>query len=341
MQEKQNIEELIARLFLGSITTDEKMVLTDWLNESNENKAYLDQLRNIWHVGNPAFLPEAIDVDRAHKAVMRKIDGKGHAVRSILIRAQRVAAVLVIPLILLVAYQYYTGTSRNQETAWQEIIAPFGMQSKITLPDGSIVWLNSGSQLKYPVRFDGKERNIVLSGEAFFSVESDKKHPFIVETGKIRVVATGTDFNVEAYPNDSIIAVTLLKGIVDVVTTGNRQEKLFPDQRLVFHSATNDYKLNHVNAKYWSLWKDGILAFRNEPLRDVFKRIGRTFNVDIVVKDNSVGRQLYRATFQEESLEEILRLLKLSAPIRYNRIGRELQDGNSFNKDRIEVFSAK
>ncbi|TSA38744.1 MAG: DUF4974 domain-containing protein [Porphyromonadaceae bacterium] len=341
MQEKQHIAELIAKLLSGNILPDEKKTLIAWLSESAENKAYLEQLRNIWQVSNPAFLPEDIDVEKARLRLMRKIDGEFWNARPFIIWGQRIAAVLIIPLILLVAYQFYKGTHQDSETACQEILSPYGMHSKITLPDGSSVWLNSGSQLRFPVKFNGQKRKVALTGEAFFQVQSDKRHPFIVETKKIRVEATGTAFNVEAYSNDSITAVTLLEGIVDVITSDKKQEKLHPNQRVVFKASTPGYVLNNVNAKYWCLWKDGILAFRNEPLKDVFKRIGRTFNVDIVVKDTDVGQQLYRATFEEESLEEILRLLKLSAPIRYKRFGREQQEGNLFNKDRIEVYSAK
>ena len=341
MQEKQPIEELVVSFFSGNISPDEKRILIAWLSESSENKSHFEQLRNIWQVSHPAFQPGDIDLDQAQLRVMRKINGGFRRTSILMIRAQQVAAVLVIPLILLAAYQFYHSTVRDSQIAYQEIISPFGMHSKITLPDGSTVWLNSGSQLKYPVQFAGAERNVVLTGEGFFDVRSDKKHPFIVETKKIKVEATGTAFNVEAYPDDSITAVTLLEGIVEVTIGSIKQENLHPNQRIVYRATTHEYELNEVNAQYWCLWKDGILAFRNEKLEDVFKRIGRTFNVDIVVKDKTVGQQLYRATFEEESLEEILRLLKLSAPIQYNRIGRIQQDGNVFNKDRIEVYTAR
>ncbi len=341
MPEKQPIEELIAKYFSGSILPDEKRILIAWLNESADNKAIFNQLRNIWQVSNPAFQPDDIDVERAHKSVMREINGRYLKAAPLIVWFQRAAAVLIIPLIILTAYQYYKSTGRDTKTAWQEIFSPYGTHSKILLPDGSTVWLNSGSQLKYPVRFTGSERNVVLTGEGFFNVQTDKKHPFIVETEKIKVRATGTAFNVEAYLQDTIAAVTLLEGSVDVVINNIKKEKLEPDQRLIFKDNSHEYELNQVNANYWCLWKDGILAFRNEPLKDVFKRIGRTFNVDIEVKDKSVGEQLYRATFEEESLDEILRLLKLSAPIRYKRIGRAQEDGNLFNKDRIEVYSSK
>jgi ferric-dicitrate binding protein FerR (iron transport regulator) len=214
------------------------------------------------------------------------------------------------------------------------------MHSKIDLPDGSTVWLNSGSKLKYPLAFDGKERNVSLSGEAFFKVHADKSHPFIVATQGLDVTATGTQFNVEAYASDTITAITLVEGKVDVDMSGIIKEKLKPNQRLVLNSITNNYKLTETDAQHWGMWKDGILAFRDEPLEEVFKRIGRNFNVDIKVKDPVVGKQLYRATFERESFEEILRLLKMTSPIQYKRIGRVRQPDNEYTKERIEVYKA-
>jgi transmembrane sensor len=169
-------------------------------------------------------------------------------------------------------------------------------------------------------------------------VHSDKKHPFRVNTEKLNVTATGTQFNVEAYSTDSITAVTLLEGKLDVKIGGSDGEKLQPNQRIVFNSNSNKYEMTNTVAKHWGLWKDGILAFRDESLEEVFKRLGRTFNVDIKVKDPVIAHQLYRATFEGESLDEILRLLKMSAPIRYKRSAREKQIGGEFKKEKIEVF---
>ncbi|MDP4188741.1 MAG: DUF4974 domain-containing protein, partial [Bacteroidota bacterium] len=94
-------------------------------------------------------------------------------------------------------------------------------------------------------------------------------------------------------------------------------------------------------AKDWGMWKDGVLVFRDEPLDEVFQRIGRNFNINIELKDSVLGKQIYRATFEGESLEEILRLLKMTAPIEYKRFGRNKLPDNKFTKERIEVFRAQ
>ena len=341
MQNKSQIDEQIVKLMSGEISPEDKAALVVWINESLENKKYFLELENIWHTVHPAFNPEEIDVEKAHTSLLKKIESKSARKTPFFVWWQRVAAILIIPVLLLAGIQYYQSSIKKSCVAYQEILSPLGMKSKITLPDGSVVWLNSGSKLKYPVEFTSDKREIQLSGEAFFKVHSDKKHPFVVSTKSLQVIATGTAFNIESYYNDSITAVTLQEGKLNVEIGEKSSQKIIPNERLIFNHRTNKYAIAKTDAKYWCVWKDGILAFRNEPLEDVFKRIGRTYNVDIIVKDKMVGQQLYRATFEGESLDEILRLLKISAPIKYKRFGRELNANDEFNKERIEVYKAK
>lgn len=337
---EEKIEELLVKLFVGAITPDEKISLKIWVNENTQNRAYYEEMKNVWQGTHPAFSPESIDVLAAEKTVMA-ITNKNKFIHSaVFVWWQRVAAILLLPVVMVMGYLLYDHPSRSTAIAFQEISSPFGMCSKVDLPDGTTVWLNSGSKLKYPVVFASNERNVYLSGEGYFQVHSDKKHPFVVQTDKLNVTATGTKFNVEAYAADSITAVTLLEGKIDVHIDGIAQENLQPNERIVFNSISEKYSLSETNTQQWGLWKDGILAFRDEPLGDVFKRIGRTYNVDIRIEDNIVGKQPYRATFEGESLEEILRLLKMTAPIEYKRFGREKQKDNAFNKERIEVYKA-
>jgi len=340
VQNKSQIDALILKLFNKTISLEEKKLLNTWIRE---NKEHLLQMQNIWHVSHPVFKPDEIDIDKAITKIMRNIEPKITRTKktSLFVWWQRVAAVLIIPVMLWSTAQYNSEKNRKSNIAFQEIMSPLGMQSEISLPDGSHVWLNSGSTLKYPVEFTSENRELYLTGEAFFKVKSDKDHPFIVSTKNLKVTATGTAFNIESYKNDSITAVTLLEGKVNVKIGNVNPENISPNQRLVFNKNAKKYTVIATDAKHWCVWKDGILAFRNEPLEDVFKRIGRTYNVYIEVKDKMVGQQLYRATFEGESLDEILHLLKLSAPIRYNRIKREQQTNNEFNKERIEVYNSK
>jgi Fe2+-dicitrate sensor, membrane component len=337
MQNKYEIEELIAKLFSEDISPEEKVILTAWFNESAENKSYFAQLKNIWINIHPVFDPNDIDVIAAETKVLEKIKDKKWTQTPLIIWWQRVAAIIILPICLLAGYLLLNKTPNSYLIASQEITSPFGMRSKVDLPDGSTVWLNSGSKLKYPVVFAENERNVSLSGEAFFKVHADKKHPFIVKTERVKVRATGTQFNVEAYKSDTITAVTLVEGKVLVDLSRKIKKELNPNQRLVISSISKNYQLYKTDAAKWALWKDGILAFRDERLDYVYKKISQMYNIDIEVKDPVIAAQLYHATFRNESLDEILQLIKLSAPIRYERISR-IKQADEFSKEKLKVY---
>lgn len=338
MDKKDYIETLIIKSFSERITQEEIFVLKKWMSENPLNHIHYQELLNIWQISHPVFQPVDIDVTGAEKKVLDKIYENNFINSKVFIRWQRVAAILIIPIFMMMCYLFFQQSTRSSRIAMQEINSPYGMNSKVYLPDGSTVWLNSGSKLKYPVEFTETSRKVYLSGEAFFKVHSDKKHPFIVSTAKLDVKATGTQFNVEAYLTDTITAVTLMKGKVTVNMNDNQQAQLLPNERLVLNLISRTYSVTQTD-DHWGMWKDGILAFRDETLGNVFKRIGRTYNVDIKVKDPAVARQKYRATFEGESLDEILRLLKISAPIKYKRVDRIKRSHSVYEKEQIEVSS--
>lgn len=340
MDKKEEIEELSARYFSGESTPEEIDLLTGWVQADPENRAYYQRLRNIWDVSHPAFPPADINVEKAHDAFINRIQSP-KKYRSVIIRYwQYAAAILLLPLILSVSYLLYERSQLLAEVTYQEVFSPYGTHSMLNLPDGTVAWLNGGSSLRYPTVFHQGKRNVTLSGEAYFEVESDKENPFIVETHNIKVRATGTAFNVEAYEKDSIISVTMVEGLIDV-TFGNTHPILMkPGERMAYNLNTSRYKIKETDPYKWYAWKDGMMIFRDDPLEYVFKKIGQTFNVDIAMKDTSIANHLYRATFQEESLDEILRLLQLTAPIRYNHFQRKTNEENRYDKQKIEVYKA-
>ena len=295
----------------------------------------------MWEVSHPAFNPEEIDVDSAHRKVMEQILHPNQPVSvrpklSFLHYWQQVAAILLLPLLILSAYLYFKPASQIAET-YQELFTPYGTWSVVNLPDGSKVWLNAGSSLKYPTQFNDKQRVVSMQGEAYFEVESDKEHPFIVKTKQLTVEATGTAFNVNAYAPDHVAAVTLVKGKVAVTLDQKKTISLSPGEKIDYNLATSLYNVNKTNTYKWCSWKDGILIFRDDPLEYVFKRLGQTYNVEFILKDAELGKYSYEATFEGESLNEILRLLEMSAPIRCKEVSNRNSNNEKFEKQRIEV----
>ena len=280
-------------------------------------------------------------MDSAHRKVMEQILHPNQPVSvrpklSFLHYWQQVAAILLLPLLILSAYLYFKPASQIAET-YQELFTPYGTWSVVNLPDGSKVWLNAGSSLKYPTQFNDKQRVVSMQGEAYFEVESDKEHPFIVKTKQLTVEATGTAFNVNAYAPDHVAAVTLVKGKVAVTLDQKKTISLSPGEKIDYNLATSLYNVNKTNTYKWCSWKDGILIFRDDPLEYVFKRLGQTYNVEFILKDAELGKYSYKATFEGESLNEILRLLEMSAPIRCKEVSNRNTNNEKFEKQRIEV----
>lgn len=338
MIEKKQIEELIGAYLAGEITDEDRGRLLLWIRESPENLHYFHQLKNLWQVANPPFSPESIDVGKALDKINEKISTRKWYQSRVVRYWQYVAAVVVLPLMVFSLYQFYENNRRDySQVTYQNVFAPFGTHSQVTLPDGSSAWLNAGSSLRFPTVFVGGKREVELSGEAYFNVESDKEHPFVVSTEKVKVSAVGTAFNVEAYSADSIVNVTMESGKVNVELSDSRTLPLVAGERMGYNLTTEECRVGKSDPYKWSAWKDGALVFRDDPLEYVFKKIGQTFNVDILLKDRRIGHQLYRATFQNESLDEILRLLQLTAPIRYQYSSRERNGSGYFKRQTIVV----
>lgn len=337
------IEQLAASYLSGNASPEEKEKLEAWIRANEANRRYYQQLKNIWEAGRPAFPTGQIDTEKAARRVMSRIKKRAAWYESAFVCYwQRIAAVLLLPLIGSTVYLYVETQGNRQPSLpapLQEITVPYGTHARITLPDSSQVWLNAGSTLRYPAFFPaGSERKVDLRGEGYFEVKADAQHPFIVHTPRLTVTATGTAFNVNAYETDSVTAVTLTEGKVRIALGKTPAFALAPGEQVLYNQVANRYRIQQTDPYKWYAWKDGRLVFRDDPLEYVFKRIGRTFNVDIRIEDATLGRHVYRATFENESLDEILRLLQMTAPIAYDRPDREKSADNSYKKQYIRVY---
>jgi transmembrane sensor len=344
-QEKQQI--LISRYLDGSASQNEILKLKEWLTSSRDNFLYFQQLKNLWDNSEKTSLENSIDVKSAFNKVSKRAIAK-NPVKSFWYQWQKIAAILLIPLILGNII-YYTVHSVNREVIngpiYNELFAAFGTRSVVKLSDGTTVWLNSGSSLRYPDRFAGNKRNVVLKGEAYFEVESNPEKPFIVETPMISVKATGTKFNVSVYPNAEEEGVTLVSGKVEVVTTNRNnteaRSELEPNQHLSFSKTSGTSTIITTDVSKYISWKDGKLIFRNEPLSVVTNRLSQVFNVDIEIKGGELKNYSYRATFQDESLADILKLLKISAPIDYMEVRRDPLPDGSFPRKKVLIYPSR
>ena len=237
----------------------------------------------------------------------------------------KVAAILLLPLLIYAAIGLFNKYYQN-DTAWAEIYSPSGARIQFSLPDGTKGWLNSNTKLKYPIDFK-ENRHLDLTGEAYFEVTHNKRSPFVVSTPNLDIEVLGTIFSVSAIEGEKTTDVVLEKGQVAVRNEEIHLETtLEPNEKLIFNNENKEFQTIVVNAQQYNSWKDGLLVFRNEPLSEVFKRLCRWYNVKITIEDQQINRYKYRATFRDEPIEEVIRLIAITVPIEYIVQKRTIED---------------
>ena len=241
----------------------------------------------------------------------------------------------MIPMIV------YSGlvTYHNQKSApvegYAEISAPLGSRIKFNLPDGSFGWLNSGSTMKYALNFN-QLREVQLTGEGFFDVKHDEGHKFLVKTKFLNIEVKGTAFNVAAYADEDQINVTLERG--SILLKSDRFKTPFemkPDDQITYNPGKETLAKINVPAQNFSAWKEGKLMLRNASLEDLARQLGRWYNVNVQVQNPQHVDIRYRATFEDENLGEVLRLLKISSPLDFKIEDRVKEADGSYSKQKI------
>jgi ferric-dicitrate binding protein FerR (iron transport regulator) len=341
--------QLIKRYLKGEAREGDKETISIWFSDLQAEALLRKEYKQIWDE-----IPEESDTGEYDGSMILnsiyhqiKLDESREASSvSFMKRAiniiSRVAAILFIPLVMFLLIFKNEPFQGKEEIAYSEIYSPLGTRTQFYLPDGSTGWLNSDSYLEFPLSFRGRSREVMLRGEAYFDIASDPKKPFIVNGDNFEVVAHGTSFDVRAYPNDDIISVTLVQGNIDVSGIKDDQRRkisLTESGYMCFYNLkTMICKTSKVDVDKITSWKEGRLVFRDEPFEEVVKKINRWYNVNIVIKDKVLESYTYLATFEDETLDEVLKLLKLSAPIDYKDIGRKVREDGTFEKRVIELY---
>ena len=245
-------------------------------------------------------------------------------------RATAAAAAILIAVNVLIAGWY----GRRTVPSDQSIILSSNQEKKVEyrLPDGTIVHLNRGTTLRFPVNYDRKERRVYLDGEAYFEVTHNPRHPFIVETSnQISVQVLGTKFNLEAYARDSVVETTLIEGRVSISLdkeNGSREEYILRPRehfRYVTHSQNVELGMTHYDKR--AAWMDDVFIFRDDALSEVLRQLSHNFDVDFEMADPSLKAHRFTGTFSNHELSLMLDYIKISSGIDYrieDRPGRDL-----------------
>lgn len=296
-------DELLMAYFKGEVSDEEAQRITEWIEAKIEHQRYYQQLCRLFEMSYwIEDIPEQTEVAFPKKT---KILPWKHYVISFM----KVAAIFVLGFALHFFLNWQKTTHHELQ---HQIHVPTGQHVEIMLADGSKVWLNSGSTLTFPSKFNGKKRLVELDGEGFFEVKSDKEHPFIVSTSKYQVKAVGTSFNIYDYQDSPQFEAALLNGKVEVTTNAKKSSVviLTPNQRAALCQGVLEVKPIKNANNY--LWRKGILYF-NEPLLEVFDKLQEYYDIEFQIRNTSLTRESPYCTGKfraKDGLEHIIRVLK-------------------------------
>lgn len=297
-------DELLIAYFKGEVSDEEAQQITEWIEAKIEHQRYYQQLCRLFEVSYwIEDIPEQTEVAFPKKT--KALPSWKHYVISFM----KVAAIFVLGFALHFFLNWQKTTHHELQ---HQIHVPTGQHVEIMLADGSKVWLNSGSTLTFPSKFNGKKRMVELDGEGFFEVKSDKEHPFIVSTSKYQVKAVGTSFNIYDYQDSPQFEAALLNGKVEVTTNAKKSSVviLTPNQRAALCQGV--LKVKPIENANNYLWRKGILYF-NEPLLEVFDKLQEYYDIEFQIRNSSLTRKSPYCTGKfraKDGLEHIIRVLK-------------------------------
>ena len=338
MNEYPSIEKLTGYLN-GHLSIEESDEIKAWFDQSDEGRKELEHLEIIWNLGGQLRQMERIDKPQAKKRIDSRTDSSKRPWRIFLPSFQKAAAILLLPVLLFSVYLYFEHGKAG--SAEQEFFVTYGTRSTLVLPDGSKVWLNSGSRLRYGEDFNQDHRTVFLTGEAFFDVTANKSKPFDVVTDLFTVRALGTAFNVFCYERNEF-ETSLEEGATQIFQSGRNGPdkqiiKMKPGQRAVFDERQAKLILSDTDVSQFSTWREGKLTFRNTPMNEVVMKLERWFNVDVELKDPGLLQYRYTAVFEHETIHQALEMLRFSSPIDYRIIPGEKQPDEALSRSKVEI----
>jgi ferric-dicitrate binding protein FerR (iron transport regulator) len=348
------IQEIVTRILEGNATGDDRKILLNWINASDSNRKEFEQTESYWNALEILSNREKFNSSEGYDNFIRSLN-KDTIIHPLQKQQNyfnyflRIAASIL--LVLGISFLAYLITRNKIDTiAYFELTTPKGFHTQLTLTDGTKIWLNAGSKLRYPNKFNSSARTVYLEGEAYFNVKKDPKHPFIVQTSDVNVKALGTSFNVKAYPNEGSIETTLVSGIV--VISGNKTDskkepiiELKPNQRATFIKTSGklllngqeELRLKHtytnpepalrkkeslivskgIDTEIYTAWTENRLVFDNETFESIALKLERRYGATVLFKNEKIKKICFSGKFPEISIERALSALQYASPFNY------------------------
>ncbi|MGV8880476.1 MAG: FecR family protein [Sphingobacteriaceae bacterium] len=348
MNEEEDINILLVKYITGQANNEETIIVKNWFNAHPENEQYFAQLYEAWQNSLLSSPDQLVNTGKAFKLFVSKTSLQGHDIK----RYKRwiITAVSVAALIFAFIGLF---TSTNHHTVpLNQLAAVPGKTSKITLTDGTVVWLNSGSVLQYGNDFGKTTRTVYLEGEGFFDIAKGKKQiPFLVHTKNYIIRDIGTRFNLKAYPNDPFFETAVVNGEVSIEDKGqkdNATNRIYVKQRQSlriynremengsgitgvnnnFEKSYNDIKITQFTPDKedsYIGWKDNLLVFDSSTMDDIARVLERRYDVKINIADTTLQHIRYSGNFKNvKSIDSVLDIIKQNTPITYSTSGAGL-----------------
>ena len=297
---------------------------------TDRNESGLSNLTDeeLWVSSAVADDTQQYDVDQAFER-FRKRTGLDQSGRQSYkwYRTWSVAAVAIVLLGLITVTAYWQG-SRQIQSNFSDIVveAPLGSKTKLTLPDGSTVWLNAGSKMVYSQGFGVSDRRLAFQGEGYFEVEKNDEMPFLVQTHDVNVTVVGTKFNFRNYPEDEEAVVELLEGKVALENQLKEEavRYLSPNEKMVLHKATGEMDITSAKVKEATLWTENILLFDEDLLPDIVRELERSYHVQIEIENEDLKQTRFYGQFNqlEQNIYDVLVMLSETGKLKYHEEGK-------------------
>jgi len=307
--------------FATNRMTDEGEIkeVLDWIESDEANRDEYNRIKNLWSYLDFMSFSEVDSHNKDRRSRIRYFYSSG---------LLKYAAIIILAFIAggYLASSFQVGFFADKLT-YNEVIVPRGESAEVVLADQTRVWLNSGATLKYPTHFGEDQRDVELTGEAYFDVQQDRQKPFFVNTSNVRVNVLGTSFNVEAFSDANTVNVTLVEGRVKLETPeGELLSELKPTERASYNISKKEVHVTNVDTKLYTSWKEGIIYFKNESLGTIARQLEQWYNLEIVFEEPSLKEQKYTGTIlKNKPVDQILDILKFTIDVTYEMEIRNLK----------------
>lgn len=322
----ESINETLLLRFLDKETSNEENdAVLRWVSDSEKNRAEFRKIHNAHHLNNLRYFESKIDIDQAWERLNGLLPkAKKQSQLSLPDILWKVAASVLLIMAGSLGSLWMSGHfSKQAQSAIIELQALKGEKSQAILADGSQVWLNSQTTIKYDAL---NPRAVTLDGEAFFEVKKDCSHPFEVVTASgMKVIVTGTRFNLRSFAEEPFVETTLEEGEVLIEGAGKKQlARLEPGQQARYSIKNNQASVRNVSPELYSLWKNNELRFTDISFTELVTRIERWYGVSIILNNTDKNNDRFTMTIKTESLRELLNMMQLTSKFTYEINGEQV-----------------